>query len=663
MKDLLNYLLGMSRRRKRVLQVSVDVVLIPVVFLLSMWLKAENTDFMRVSSNWLVMGFVIPLTILCFIKLGFYRAVLRYIAGRALGAILVGSIFSTILLSAVTTLVGAPIPNAVPLIYLMAMFLSVGGIRFGFREMINFSHNRHKERVAIYGAGAAGRQLLQVLHQRRDYMPVAFIDDSPLAQGTHVGGLMVYSPRNIDKLIRNNGVNVVLLALPSISNSRRSEILKSLENHPLIIQSVPGLDDIMTGKARIDQINELGIEDLLGRDPIPPRPELMGANITDKVVLVTGAGGSIGSELCRQILRGKPRHIVLYEISEPALYNIEQELLQMHTKLRSKARISPVLGCVKSTELMTRVMRQFDVQTVYHAAAYKHVPLVEQNIAEGVRNIVFGTQSVLSAAIETKVEAFILISTDKSVRPTNIMGASKRLAELICQAYAKVPSFAATKISMVRFGNVLGSSGSVIPAFRRQIEAGGPITVTHPEISRFFMTIPEAAQLVIQAGAMAQGGEVFVLDMGDPVRIAELAAKMARMHGLKPVLFADPKVDRAAQGEIGIVFTRLRPGEKLHEELLIGNEPRATNHPRIMSATEISQPLAELKPALIALGQACDINDVSRIRAILIEQQTAYHPNSEIVDQLWDESDSLNDDGDDGMARPADARHLTLVHG
>lgn len=662
MKKLLHQLLGMSRAKKRILQVGVDIVLIASMFAVAMWIRLESFDFARNPAVWSVLLAVVPVTIASFIRLGFYRAVLRYIAGRALRAILVGSVISALTMAVCASMANLPIPPSVPLIYLLLIFFCTGGIRFGFREMVNFAHNRHKERVAIYGAGAAGRQLLQVLLQQRDYMPVAFIDDSVAAQGTHVGGLKVYAPQQIEHLIRNNGVNVVLLAMPSISKSRRNEILKTFDSHPLMIQSVPGLDDIMSGKARIDQINDIGIEDLLGRDPVPPRLELLGANIKGKVVMVTGAGGSIGSELCRQILRGKARQIVLLDISEPALYTIEQELLQMQAKLRTQVRISPVLGCVKSTRLMTRVMRQFEVQTVYHAAAYKHVPLVEQNIAEGVSNIVFGSRSVLTAAIETRVEAFILISTDKSVRPTNIMGASKRLAELICQAHASTAEAALTKISMVRFGNVLGSSGSVIPAFRRQIDAGGPITVTHPEITRFFMTIPEAAQLVIQAGAMASGGEVFVLDMGDPVRIAELAAKMARMHGLRPVLFADPKVDRAAQGEIGIVFTNLRPGEKLHEELLIGNSPRSTSHPRIMAASEIYQPLSELEPALAQLERACARNDVAQIRKILVDMRTDYKPSSEIVDQLWAVDEEIAGEAVTPAAAAA-ARHLTLVHG
>ncbi|MFC3182683.1 polysaccharide biosynthesis protein [Cypionkella sinensis] len=653
-------LLSMNRGKKRVIQVSVDLLLLPTMFMVAMWLKLDSFEFVRDPRAWLVLIPVLPVTIYSFVRLGFYRAVLRYIAGRALITILLGAMISAVTMTIVAQLANLPVPSAVPLIYMLLTFLCVGGVRFGFRELVNYAQNRRKERVAIYGAGAAGRQLLQVLHQRSDYVPVAFIDDSPQAQGTHVGGIMVYAPTQIEALIRNNGINVVLLAIPSASKARRNEILKSLENQPLLIQTVPGLDDIMTGKASIDQINDISIEDLLGRDPVPPQRELLGANITDKVVMVTGAGGSIGSELCRQILRLKPKRLVLYEISELALYTIEQELVTMLTAMRTNIALSPVLGCIKSAPLVERTLRHFEVDTVYHAAAYKHVPLVEHNIVEGVRNIVFGTATLAEAAIAAGVKSFILISSDKSVRPTNMMGASKRMAELVCQSLADAPRNTGTTISMVRFGNVLGSSGSVIPLFRRQIEAGGPITVTHPEITRFFMTIPEAAQLVIQAGAMAQGGEVFVLDMGDPVLITELAAKMARLHGLKPVVFTDPKTEKPGVGEIGITFTKLRPGEKLHEELLIGNDPKATSHPRIMSATERRQPLDEISAALVQLAQACERNDVGRIRRIMIEQQTAYQPTSEIFDQFWTEEDTVDEPVE--KAAP-DQRRLILVHG
>lgn len=635
MNPLMYRLLAMPRKWKRVLQVTADMLTLIGVFALTMWLKLGTLVFIHDVNVWAVLVPVLPISIYIFARLGFYRAVLRYLPGRALVTMLFGSVLSGGLMALIVVFSRAPVPLAVPELYVLLTFFCIGGVRFGFREMINYTQNRRKQRVAIYGAGAAGRQLLQVLHQRSDYVPVAFIDDSRQAQGTDIGGLKVYGPQQMDRLIRNNGIDVVLLAIPSASKLRRKEILKSLEAYPLLIQSVPGLDDIMSGKATIAQINDVGIEDLVGRDPVPPRPELLGANITGKSVMVTGAGGSIGRELCRQILRLRPKQLVLYEISEPALYSVTQELDAMQAAMHSKVAIARVLGCVKSAALVERTMTTFHVNTVYHAAAYKHVPLVEQNVAEGVRNIVFGTATVARAAIAAKVESFILISSDKSVRPTNIMGASKRMAELVCQALADAQGRSGTTISMVRFGNVMGSSGSVIPLFRRQIEAGGPITVTHPEITRFFMTIPEAAQLVIQAGAMAEGGEVFFLDMGDPVLITELAAKMARLHGLKPIVFADSKHEKPGPGEIGIVFTKLRPGEKLHEELLIGGDSRPTMHPRIMAANESRQPPAELFAAIEQLSLACDLNDIPQIHKIMIEQQTAYKPFAYVADQFW----------------------------
>lgn len=652
-------LLSMSRARKRALQLAADIIILNSVFVAAMWMKLESFDFISNMQVWLVMVPVLPITLYAFVRLGFYRAVLRYIAGRALVTILTGTLLSGVAMAVVARFADLPIPAPVPFLYTILAFVSIGGVRFGFREVISFSLNSRKEHVAIYGAGAAGRQLVQILHQRSDYLPVAFIDDAKQAQGTQVGGLVVYPPSEIEALIRNNGVNVVLLAMPSASRARRNEILRKFENLPVVLRSVPGLDEIMAGKSMIGEINDIGIEDLLGRDSIPPRPELLDADICGKVVMVTGAGGSIGSELCRQILQQKPRRLVMFELSEPALYNIEQELSQIVGKRNLPVEVISVLGCIKQSRHVERTMRLFGVNTVYHAAAYKHVPMVEHNIAEGIRNIVFGTKSVVDAAIATGVDSFILISTDKSVRPTNIMGASKRLAEMLCQALSAAPHASGTTISMVRFGNVLGSSGSVIPLFRRQIEIGGPITVTHPEVTRFFMTIPEAAQLVIQAGAMAKGGEVFVLDMGDPVRIVELATRMARLHGLKPVLYAQPPASKPVNGEIGIVFTRLRPGEKLHEELLIGNDPKATGHPRIMSATERRQPLSSLIQALERLAVACDRNDVERIMSILVEQNTGYEPSSEIVDQFWREGDVV-EPGVDEIA-PSEAPRLVLV--
>lgn len=650
-----NCLVKMKRAHKRVLQVAVDLVLLAFVFSLSMWIRLDSWAFAANPKVWAGLIIVMPVTIVTFMRLGFYRAVLRYIAGRALLTILKGAIISGFVLWAVASVASLPIPRTVPVIYTLFTFLAIGGVRFAFRDVLSFFENRRKERVVIYGAGAAGRQVLQLLRQKSNYTPIAFFDDSVQAQGTHVGGLPVYAPAQIERLARRLGFTVVLLAMPSATRARRSDILQSLENLPLLIQTVPALDDILTGKAQLDQINDVSIEDLLGRDAVPPRKELLGANNTGKVVMVTGAGGSIGSELCRQVLQLAPKRLVLYEFSEPALYVIEQELLATIARQNLSVEISPVLACVKSARLVERSMRHFKVDTVYHAAAYKHVPLVEHNIAEGVRNNVFGTATVAQAAIAAGVKSFILISSDKSVRPTNIMGASKRMAELVCQALADAPQNFGTTISMVRFGNVLGSSGSVIPAFRAQIAAGGPISVTHPEITRFFMTIPEAAQLVLQAGAMAKGGDVFLLDMGEPVLIADLAARMARLNGLKPIILKDPQ-QGVAPGEIGIVFTRLRPGEKLYEELLIGNDPHPTSHPRIMAASEIRQPLDKVLAALDQLAVACDANDIDRIRKVFVDMHTAYQPSDAIVDQFWPLAV-------EPMQKPEAPRRLALVNG
>ena len=635
MKPYLLHLLGMSRARKRFVQLAVDVCLLVAAFFAAMWLRLDSFAFATDPKAWAALAVVVPLTLILFVRLGFYRAVIRYIASRALAAILLGSMMSGLALGLTAMSADLPIPRSVPIFYAVLVFLTVGGARFGFREWVANSLNRRKQPVVIYGAGAAGRQLLQVLRQGSDYLPVAFFDDDPQEQGMLVGGLRVYPVDHLDTLIEANGVRVVLLALPSATKRRRSEILKSMEQYPVHLRTIPGLDDMMSGKARIDELNEIGIEDLLGRDPIDPKPDLLSANITGKVVMVTGAGGSIGSELCRQILRLAPRQIVLFELSELALYSIDQELQAVKLADKLNVQITPIMGSVQVRRRVESTMRLFNVQTVYHAAAFKHVPLVEQNAVEGIFNNVFGTKSVAESAVAAGVQSFIMISTDKAVRPTNIMGASKRLAEMVCQSIAQPKTTGGTVLSMVRFGNVLGSSGSVIPLFTRQIESGGPITVTHPDITRFFMTIPEAAQLVIQAGSMAQGGDVFVLDMGEPVRIADLAARMARLHGLKPVLFADSQTVAVENGEIGIVFTKLRPGEKLFEELLIGNDPQATAHPRIMTASEIFKSQCDLANILEALAAACDSNNMDVIRQILIDAPTGYQPNGEIVDHVW----------------------------
>ncbi|NEY90849.1 polysaccharide biosynthesis protein [Tabrizicola oligotrophica] len=626
-------------------------------FVAAMWLRQDSLAFLGNPHLFLALVPAIPVALLVLHGLGFYRAVIRYIVVRALKSVLLAALASGGTLALTAQFLALPIPFSVSVMYAILAFLTVGSSRYVFREAAYQTQNPYRERVVIYGAGAAGRQLVQTLRQGTDYLPIAFLDDDPRTHGTMVAGFRVHPPEKIDQLIRNNSVTSVLLAIPSASKARRSEVLKWLEQFPLHLRTVPGLHDIVTGVARIDELNEVAIEDLLGRDPVPPREDLLGANITGKSVLVTGAGGSIGSELCRQILRQRPHRLVLLDISEPALYDIEQELGLIRAHEKQAVEIAAVLGSVQNRGLLERTMRRFGVQTVYHAAAYKHVPLVEHNIAEGLRNNVHGTRVAVEAAVTCGVEAFILISTDKAVRPANIMGASKRLAEMVCQALSRAPHVR-TRISMVRFGNVLGSSGSVIPLFRRQIAAGGPITVTHPEITRFFMTIPEAAQLVIQAGAMAQGGDVFVLDMGEPLRITELAAQMARLHGLKAVLVSESTP--VGPGEIGIVFTRLRPGEKLYEELLIGNSPQATAHPRILTTTELHPSLAEIVRLLELLDSACNRSDIAAIRRLLVEAQTDYLPYCDVVDHFGTEAATADPDAE----RPAsESKRLTVIAG
>ena len=634
MRELILQFLAMSRAKKRAVQLLVDSVILMAVFMVSMWLRLDRTWFFGDPRLWGAMAIVIPLSLMVFVKLGFYRAVVRYIAGRALGTILFGSVVSGIFLAVVSGALTLPVPRSVPVIYALMTFLCIGGVRFGFREMIAISQDRRKERVAIYGAGASGRQLLQSLRQSTQYLPIAFLDDAPEAQGTHVGGLRVYPPKMIDTLISRNRVGTVLLAMPRITRARRSEILQVLEKLPVQLRTVTGLEDVLAGRAGETDITEVKIEDLLGRDPVPPIPELLGANTASKVVMVTGAGGSIGSELCRQILAQHPTRLVLFEQSELALYNIDQELkAAAQIQGVTSPIITPVLGSVQSQSHLERVIRKFEVQTIYHAAAYKHVPLVEHNVMSGLKNNVFGTLASVRAALACGVEAFILVSTDKAVRPTNFMGASKRLAELICQAQAQLPS-SRTRVSMVRFGNVLGSSGSVIPLFNKQLRYGGPLTVTHPDITRYFMTIPEAAQLVLQAGAIAKGGEVFVLDMGDPVRIVDLAAQMARLHGLRPVMIPDGVSQVVATGEIAIIVNGLRPGEKLYEELLIGSDPQPTCHPRILSAKERFLPEAVLQNILDRLETAFATNDVDAAKGIMEEAQTDFNWKGPSADLL-----------------------------
>nr|WP_218945041.1 nucleoside-diphosphate sugar epimerase/dehydratase [Acinetobacter sp. YH12238] len=542
-------------------------------------LGAEVVPNLAFGSVWASVIAVVSLFIF-----GVYRFIVRTYSELFMVKLGLGTSLTVAGLYALAYFTDAFIPTSIPLMFGFLMFawvwFSRGFIRFIVRSYLQA--DVQKKRVAIYGAGNAGQQIAAALYNSDEHLPVLFIDDDPSLSGQQLGRLKVYDADSALKLLAKKNVDEILIALPSVGRMRKSEIVKFLEPAHIKITEIPGLTKLVDGEIHVSDIQEVDIIDLLGRDPVPPVPELLAKNIQDKMVLVTGAGGSIGSELCRQIVKNKPKALVIYELTEFALYSIDKEL-----RLNSDVTIIPILGSVLDQAKLERVMEQYRVQTVYHAAAYKHVPLVECNPLAGLKNNAIGTAFSLNAAVKTGVETFVLISTDKAVRPTNVMGASKRMAELYCQAMAEAQD--QTQISIVRFGNVLGSSGSVVPLFKQQIAKGGPITVTHPEVTRYFMTIPEASQLVIQAGALGQGGDVFLLDMGEPVRIQDLARQMIALSGLKV------RETGSQEGDIEIQYSGLRPGEKLYEELLIdADNTEVTQHSRILRSYEKMYPLDEL---------------------------------------------------------------------
>lgn len=601
---MLAWLLGLPRAVKRLISVSADMFFLISSLFAAYFLtqQEQRTDVPQIA---LAFAITLPITLFIFTKLGLYRAVIRYIGQHALGAVLSGIVSSAFILALLFGVLQVHDKGNLIFVYAILALVTSGGLRLLARMFLVQRNNGHKERVLIYGAGSSGRQLAQALINGEQYHPVVFVDDDTTLHRSTILGVPVGAPAQITSLIKSHNISRILLALPSVSRARRREVLDALEELPIPVQSIPGMSDLVDGSMRIDELQDVKIEDLLGRDPVAPKAKLMQANIKGKVVMVTGAGGSIGSELCRQILRCEPTVLVLFELSEFGLYSIEQELSSLIKQQELDIKLIPVMGTVQRRSRLETVMKAFNVQTVYHAAAYKHVPLVEYNVVEGVRNNVFGTWYAAEAAISAGVETFVLISTDKAVRPTNVMGASKRLAELVLQALAQRQS--ATRFCMVRFGNVLGSSGSVVPLFREQIRKGGPITVTHKDIIRYFMTIPEAAQLVLQAGAMGKGGDVYVLDMGEPVKIADLAKRMIHLMGL------EVKDEIHPNGDIEIKFTGLRPGEKLYEELLIGENVRETAHPRIMAADEVRLSWPEMQSLLLQLDSLCDSFNVESI--------------------------------------------------
>ncbi|EGR4192211.1 TPA: polysaccharide biosynthesis protein [Vibrio cholerae] len=627
----LKKILRLSRPKKRFLSVTIDVIFITLSFYLAFWARLGRSISLLDSNYILIVLGTTCITIYAFTRLGLYRAILRYLTFHALAVVSIGTVISAVSVAVLAFYFDASIPRSVPIIYAAFLCLLCGGARLIVKVLVTQVNKKGSKPVLIYGAGSAGRQLAIALRNSDTHKVVGFVDEDKTLTGTILMGLTVYYVQSIDKLVRKHKVQQILLAIPSATRARRKSILDSLVNLPAEVLTVPDMKDIIDGKAKIDELKDVAIDDLLGRDSVVPHQILMEANIKNKIVMVTGAGGSIGSELCRQIVRQKPKALVLFELSEFGLYQIDRELKQLMEAEGLHVEIIPLLGSVQRINRLVVTMKSFKVQTVYHAAAYKHVPLVEYNVVEGVRNNVFGTYYAAQAAIEAGVESFVLISTDKAVRPTNVMGTTKRMAELGLQALAEQENRKAkgTRFCMVRFGNVLGSSGSVVPLFKRQIEAGGPITVTHPDIIRYFMTIPEAAQLVIQAGAMGKGGDVFVLDMGEPVRITDLAVNLIQLSGL------EVKDEQHPYGDIAIEFTGLRPGEKLYEELLIGDNVQKTAHERIMTANERYLPLAEFEQHLNELDKACHAFNHERIRELLLEAPTDFNPTDGIGDLVW----------------------------
>ena len=625
--DFFQVLFSLNRTNKRLVSVGIDTLCLLIAFWLAIIVRTDSVNSIGNTGYWMLIAMVWPISILAFTKLGLYRAVLRYLSLQALTAILVGVLISTISLVIISYFANLGLPRTVPVIFAAFALVLIGGSRGVIRAVVGSGMKREGEPVIIYGAGVSGRQLVTALVQSHEYYPYAFVDDDVTTHGSVIQGVHVHSPSIMRKLIKQKQATKVLLAIPSASRQRRKEVLLSLEPLAVQVLTIPAMADLVNGNKLYSDIKEVEIDELLGRDAVSPRQDLLKDNILGKVVMVTGAGGSIGSELCRQILKQKPSKLVLFELSEFGLYSIEKELLEIAKEDGLKIDIFPILGSVQRENRVLAVMESFQVQTVYHAAAYKHVPLVEHNVVEGVRNNVFGTMYTARAAIAANVETFVLISTDKAVRPTNVMGTTKRMAELSLQALAKESH--STRFCMVRFGNVLGSSGSVVPLFKKQIASGGPVTVTHPEITRFFMTIPEASQLVIQAGAMGKGGDVFVLDMGESVKIVDLAAKMIRLSGFEVQDTLNP------DGDISIEFTGLRPGEKLYEELLIGDDVTGTDHERIMTANEAYLSWAELEVILSKLDMACHEFNHELIRDILLKTPTGFNPTDGICDLVW----------------------------
>jgi FlaA1/EpsC-like NDP-sugar epimerase len=631
-KSLILKIASISRRNKRFIMVLADLIALPLALWsgfalrLSEWWPQEY-----LVASWQLFLILPIVGVFIFMRLGLYRAIVRFMGAQAIWAVSKGVfLLALVLWAAAFVFQINPFPRSIPIGFALAALVYVGGSRLLVRHYYHWAvkYYENKEAVLIYGAGGAGIQLATALSDGKEFYPVGFIDDDKALWGSTIKSLPVYNANKAIALIEESSIKHVLLAVADASNSQRKKILEKFEGSNVHIQTIPSMPELLAGKAAIDQVREVQIEELLGRDAVASMSSLMVKCITGKMVLVTGAGGSIGSELCRQIIQQNPKAIILLESSEYFLYKIEQELSVLLNAASLSATIYALLGSVTNRVRIAKLIKYYTVDTIYHAAAYKHVPIVEHNIVEGAANNIFGTQVVAEEAAKAGVSHFILISTDKAVRPTNVMGATKRFAEIILQQLATTKT--ATTFSMVRFGNVLGSSGSVVPLFRRQIQEGGPVTVTHKDITRYFMTIPEAASLVIQAGSMAEGGDVFVLDMGEPVKIVDLATRMIQLSGL------EIQTNKNPDGDILIQYTGLRPAEKLYEELLVGDNIVGTEHAKIMRANEEYLDADTLNRYLLEMQTAISIMDHNKVRSILEQSITGYRPHDAVVDHLAD---------------------------
>jgi len=635
LKDLSNNIINLPRYTKRIIAILIDIGLCIFCTWLAFYLRLE--EFVKINNvTTLAVEISILFAIPIFWLMGLYKTIFRFQGSSIIFTVFVATSVYALLYFAVISVYGIEgIPRSIGVIQPILLFLAISATRISIKFLFlsNFKKSKNKTNVLIYGAGSAGRQLLTSLESNTEMKVVGFLDDDYQFHRQIILGQTVYDPKNVEKLISTKSIDTILLALPSITRQKRNQILNDLNKHRVIVKTLPSIQDIVDGRVSVSDIKDLTIDDLLNREQIKPNLELLSKNITSKVVMVTGGGGSIGSELSRQIIKLNPKKIILIELSEFALYKINEDLKNINKSIN----IIPLLINIQNKKKIEQVFNTFNIDTVYHAAAYKHVPLVEENITESVKNNVFGTFILAEAAIKYNISNFVLISSDKAVRSTNIMGATKRLAEICVQSLYNNEDNQ-SKFAIVRFGNVLESSGSVIPKFKSQIKEGGHVTLTHPDVTRYFMTITEASQLVIQAGAMAEKCEVFVLDMGQSIKIKDLINKMIKLSGLSI------KDDKNLEGDIEIKITGLRPGEKLYEELLLGDNPQKTYHEKIQKAQDPFIPFNKLKIDLDHLSNLIEENKVEKVKHMLSNLVTSYHSNSEIVDHFYEQqSNSKND--------------------